>query len=107
MSASTATQPSSLKALVALHDENKRRSGVLELTRTYTRKMFRAHLSAESQAWAQSKNAAGHGAWKNGSYRNSKRPYGDYLFHQDRDMFEDLYRLWLVEIKKAPHEDLN
>ena len=33
---------------------------------------------------------------KGAGYRARTRPYGDYLWHQDREMFEIAYQEWLA-----------
>ena len=88
------------KELVQAHDKNKAEDGVLHLVKVYTRKMFREHLNAEAEIGANDGiNAGGHASYRNHVFGNRKRAYGDYLYHQDRDMFEDNYRCWLSEKK--------
>lgn len=80
------------KELVAWHDVHKQRDGVMHLVKKFTRKMFREEMNET----AKGRVDAGGKAWRNNIYGNRKRAYGDYLYTQDRDMFEDDYRRWLI-----------
>ena len=53
----------------------------------FTRKDFRDHLNREHPAPPH----------RNGVYRQRTRPYGDYLWHQDREKFEADYADWMGE----------
>lgn len=33
-------------------------------------------------------------SYKNGKYHQSTRPYGDYLYSQDKDQFDMLFEEW-------------
>ncbi len=64
-----------------------------------TKKMFREHLNArypvpEARGTV---NAAGP------VYGPTKRPYGDYLYAQDRDKFDLEFEEWKVEKAKDAH----
>lgn len=57
--------------------------------------MFRELLNKESQGRVDE----GGSIWKNDKYGNTKRAYGDYLYSQDREMFNLNYQEWLAEKK--------
>ena len=57
-----------------------------------TRKEFRAHLN---QKFPYNPNGLGKG--DRNQYKATKRAYGDHLWHQDREMFENDYREYLRE----------
>jgi NADH:ubiquinone oxidoreductase subunit len=50
-----------------------------------TKKAFREHLNKVHE------NTPNH---RNGAYRQRTRPYGDYLYAQDRDKFNVEYEEW-------------
>lgn len=52
-----------------------------------TRKEFREHLNRRFPF-----NPADQGKGEKGRYKATKRAYGDYLWHQDREMFEVDYQ---------------
>lgn len=54
-----------------------------------TKKMFREQLNKEFPA-AKS--------YKNNQYTNRVRPYGDYLYSQDREMFNVNFEDWKKDI---------
>lgn len=68
---------------------------LLELSKTSTRKMFREKMNAEANGRVDQGGVSYHTV---GEHKNRKRAYGDYLFAQDRDIFECSYRRWLKEI---------
>lgn len=51
-----------------------------------TRKEFREHLNREHPA----------PTFREGRYHQKSRPYGDYLWHQDRAKFENDYAEWIA-----------
>lgn len=53
-----------------------------------TRAEFRRHLNEQFPFNPEHNNKKG----ETGRYRQVKRAYGDYLWHQDREMFEADYR---------------
>lgn len=59
-----------------------------------TKKMFRELLNE-----ADKKNPVN---WKHNQYHQRTRLYGDYLYNQDRDMFDENYGRWL----KGNYNDL-
>ena len=59
-----------------------------------TRKQFRDYLNEKFPA----NPATNH---KNGRYQQKTRAYGDYLWHQDRSMFEADYQEHLAKLEKA------
>lgn len=61
-----------------------------------TKKEFRKYLN---NAFPKEK-----GLWKNGRYHQIKREYGDYLYYQDRIMFDNHYDEWLAELKKEENK---
>ena len=65
------------------------------MSETRTRKEFREHLNREYPAPTH----------RNGVYRQRSRPYGDYLWHQDREKFEADYREWLAPAKEPSHAE--
>lgn len=60
-----------------------------------TRKEFRERLNKLFPAPTGNPAVDGKGA--NNRYRPTKRAYGDYLWHQDRPMFENDYQEYLRE----------
>jgi hypothetical protein len=59
-----------------------------------TRKEFRNYLNEKFPA----NPATNH---KHNRYQQRTRAYGDYLWHQDRSMFEADYQEHLVKLEKA------
>lgn len=55
-----------------------------------TRADYRRYLNA---LYPNASEVSGKGA--NGRYRPTKRAYGDYLYAQDREMFEVNYQEWI------------
>ncbi len=80
------------KELTLAHLEYIKKDGVFELSKRFTMKMFREELNRESGQRPED----GGKSWRNNVFGNRKRAYGDYLFRQDRDMFMDNYRRWLL-----------
>jgi hypothetical protein len=64
-----------------------------------TRKQYREKLNREIGL------PDGRGKGKNGRYKPSKRLYGDYLYHQDREMFEVEYKEY-IELEKLKDTSL-
>jgi len=89
------------KELVRLHNEDLERDGLMALAEIYSLKMFRDELNAE----VKGRPADGGYQYRNFAFTNRKRAYGDYLYYQDRDMFECNYRDWLLK-KKGEQEAL-
>ena len=56
-----------------------------------TKKAFREHLNKMD---AESRDPI---SWKNHQYGQRKRLYGDYVYAQDRGMFDWLYADWVKE----------
>ncbi len=56
-----------------------------------TKKMFRELLNEQF----------GFKNWKHNRYQNTKRPYGDYLYAQDRDMFNVNFAEWKSNIESG------
>jgi len=55
-----------------------------------TKKAFRQLLNEEDLKHKD-------GNWKHNRYHQIKRLYGDYLYYQDRVMFDVFYEEWLKE----------
>ena len=55
----------------------------------FTKKQFRELLNKEAPVANR--------PWKSHRFGNTKRNYGDYLYAQDRDMFEQNYQLHCQE----------
>lgn len=66
-----------------------------------TKKMFREYLNKEfpNPDGAGSKGAAGLSG--KGRYGATKRPYGDYLYACDREMFDMEYRDWISKHRQG------
>lgn len=62
-----------------------------------TFKKFRTLLNEQDLA---NRASGERGMHKNGKYRQTKRAYGDYLYHQDRDKFIHDHNEWLREQNK-------
>ena len=58
-----------------------------------TKKEYREMLNCEHPF---NPNDVGKG--KNGRYKPSRRPYGDYLYAADREMFDTGYEEWLLTL---------
>lgn len=59
-----------------------------------TKKLFREFLNRDSDKWAKERNEAGHSKWSNHRLGNRRRPYGDYLYAQDPEMFNMHFEMW-------------
>lgn len=57
-----------------------------------TRKEYRQHLNVLYPARPGMTSDPGYRKGDRGQFGPTKRAYGDYLWHQDRDMFEDSYQ---------------
>lgn len=54
-----------------------------------TKKQFREYLNRWDEARGDKAKT-----FRSHRFHQAKRFYGDYLYAQDRDMFNDLYRRW-------------
>jgi hypothetical protein len=53
---------------------------------------------AEFRRFLNEQDTLGPATWgPDQRYRNRKRKYGDYIWHQDREKFEVEYQAWLKE----------
>jgi hypothetical protein len=82
------------KELVELHNEDLKRDGLFEksVSAGTTRADFRRALNASLGGRVEE----GGRQYRNHVYGNRSRAYGDYLYRQDRDMFENDYHQWLA-----------
>lgn len=85
------------KQLDEFNKESLVRDEVFELSKKYPKKLFREFMNEEAKGRVEN----GGKIWRNNIFGNRKRAYGDYLFAQDRDMFNNNYRLWLIEKKNT------
>lgn len=61
----------------------------MKTPREHTKKAFREYLNTL--------NSPAVNPWRNGRYAQRTRLYGDYLYAQDREMFDFEYDAWLAK----------
>lgn len=90
--------PITKQEIVQYSEERIVEMGLKELSQKHTRAMFRQYLNVEYGGRVDQGADYQH---KNNEFVQRKRAYGDYLYNQDRSMFETIYREWLEKISRG------